>query len=280
MPENKEESQSSFPPPPSLEVGWKLTEPLRKYFQPQFFGIDEIDASKPALYVTNHTVYGIADGTLFIAELYKRKGIFLRSLADDMHFSVPIWKDIVVKQMGLIRGSRENCAALMKAGEHILVYPGGARETFKQKGDEYKLTWKKRLGFARMAIEHGYDIIPVASIGGDDAYDIVFDSKDIMNSFIGKYLKNSGIAEKYLKNGENIPPISLGLLGTALPKPVKLYISFGERIDTKKFEGKHNDEAVLWQVRNEVELSMYNQFLMMMEYRKKDKTGFWRKLFT
>ena len=57
----------------------------------------------------------------------------------------------------------------------ILVYPGGGREVAKRKGESYKLIWKERMGFARLAIEHGYTIVPFAAVGAEEAVDIVLD---------------------------------------------------------------------------------------------------------
>ena len=64
----------------------------------------------------------------------------------------------------MVLGSPEYCAALMEAGQHILVFPGGGREVMRRKGEAYQLIWKQRTGFARLAIEHGYDIIPFGSV--------------------------------------------------------------------------------------------------------------------
>ena len=68
---------------------------------------------------------------------------------------------------GAVRGARANCRALLAAGEAVLVYPGGGREVAKRKGEENRLTWKRRTGFARMAIEHQYPVVPFASLGAD-----------------------------------------------------------------------------------------------------------------
>ena len=65
---------------------------------------------------------------------------------------------------------------MMENGEHIMVFPGGSREVCKHKGEAYKLVWRNHLGFAHMAIEFGYDIIPVASIGGEETYEILWDA--------------------------------------------------------------------------------------------------------
>ena len=50
----------------------------------------------------------------------------------------------------------------------MLVFPGSGREVTKRKGEAYKVIWKERTGFARMAIEHGYPITPFASVGPEE----------------------------------------------------------------------------------------------------------------
>lgn len=282
MPEDLEkmtaEGLKRFQPPDIRRVE-NFVKPLLFYFSPQFFGMENVDVSKPYMFVANHTVYGITDGLLFGAELYRKKGIFLRPLVDDIHFEIPVWKDRI-HEVGFVRASRENCAALMKARENILVFPGGRRETWKHKGEAYKLIWKDHVGFARMAIQYDYDILPVAQVGGDEAFDIVADADDIMKSFIGKFLQQSGIAKKYLKGGDIIPPVARGLFGLfGIPKPVKIYIAFGKPIDTKRFKHKYDDEEMVWLLRNEVELAINKMLVELIEYRSKDKNaGFLRKL--
>ena len=129
--------------PPSVDFTTNMTALGRAYFQPQFFGLENLDKVKPAMYVTNHNVMGVLDGTLWAAEMYREKGIFARSLVDNFHYMVPGWRDMAGK-MGFVRGTRENCKTMMEHGEHIMVYPGGGRETCKRKGERYKLTWRRR----------------------------------------------------------------------------------------------------------------------------------------
>jgi len=279
-PGNNSRGFQHFQPPP-VQVVDDFVKPFMFYFSPQFFGMENVDASKPSMFVTNHTVYGLTDGFLFGAELYRKKGIFIRALVDDLHFQIPVWKD-KIRGFGFVRASRENCASLMMARENILVFPGGARETWKHKGEVYKLLWKDHIGFARMAVQYEYDIVPVAQVGGDEALKIVADADDFMKSFIGKILAQSGIVKKYLRGGDIIPPVTRGLFGLfGVPKPVKLNIAFGKPIDTKRFGRKYEDEESLWQLRNEVELAMAKLFIRLLAYRSKDKEpGFFRRLLT
>jgi 1-acyl-sn-glycerol-3-phosphate acyltransferase len=104
--------------------------------------------------------------------MYLQKDIMLRPLVDHMHWEIPFWRQLI-KNVGMVPGTRESCAALMEAGEHVLVFPGGRREVCKQKGEAYQLIWRNRTGFAHMAVAHGYDIIPVATIGAEEMFDIL-----------------------------------------------------------------------------------------------------------
>jgi 1-acyl-sn-glycerol-3-phosphate acyltransferase len=62
----------------------------------------------------------------------------------------------------------------MEAKQNILIYPGGGQEVLKHSSVlKYPLLWKEHLGFARLAIKHGYPIVPCASVGMEDMIDIV-----------------------------------------------------------------------------------------------------------
>ncbi len=104
-----------------------------------------------------------------------------------MHFRVPGWGPLL-KRWGAVEGNPDNCTQLMQAGQPVLVFPGGAREVAMRKDEVHKLVWKKRTGFARMAIEHGYDIIPFASAGCDEAYRVLVDGNDFQQSWLGRTL--------------------------------------------------------------------------------------------
>ena len=263
--------------PPSVDLVVKMTALGRAYFQPGFFGLENLHLEKPAMYVTNHNVLGVLDGTLWAAEMYMHKGIFARSLVDNLHYMVPGWSK-VAENMGFVRGTRDNCAAMMEHGEHIMVYPGGGRETCKRKGEKYKLTWKKRTGFARMAIEHGYDIITVAQVGAEDSFDILMDPEEIMESKIGQWLTENGIAEKYLKNGDTMFPLTRGMAFTPIPRPEKQYYAFGQRISTKEYKGK-TDEDTLWELRTKVENQLELDITKMRIQKLEDGDGNWLRSF-
>ena len=257
--------------PPSKSVARSFIQPFKQYFQPEFFGIENIDATRPAMYVSNHAVIGILDVYPFAIELYLRKGIVLRALADSNHFRIPLWRDLISKRIGVVEASRKNCAAVMERGENLVVYPGGAREVCKKKGEAYELRWSDRSGFVRMAMQHGYDLIPVAAVGAEEAFTIVKDANDILNdTAFGKFLKLSGLAKTVFKDGDLLPPQVVGLGNTLLPLPVKLYFSFGERIATKQFQKLHEDSDAQELIKTKVQLSLLQQFQFLFEKRKQN----------
>lgn len=263
--------------PPSLATVERALKLQSVYFDPRFYGLDNVDRERPALYVGNHTIYGSLDAPLIYATLYREKNIVLRSLGDSFHWKVPLWRNILTDG-GAVPGTRENCARLMEAGEHILVFPGGGREVAKRKGEQYKLTWKTRTGFAHMAIKYQYPIIPIASVGADDAYDVVFDAYDFQASMLGKLLMKNKTVSEQLRGGDVFFPVSKGVGITPIPRPERFYFSFGEPIEPAEFAGKENNLEVQWKLRKRVMDALESEIETLKSLRAKDDLPVWRKL--
>ncbi len=268
----------TFVPPPLKKIEQALWL-QQQWFDPVFSGLDNIDRARPALYVGNHTLYGTLDAPLMLLGLYRHKGIFLRSLGDHIHFKIPLWRDLLWDN-GCVAGTPENCQQLMQAKEHILVFPGGGREVMKNKGEEYQLVWKERTGFARMAMQHGYDIIPFASVGADETFDIRYDAQDFYQSRVGKLLDKTGIKDKYLRGGDAFLPLATGL--GLLPRPEKFYFGFGEAISTQHLQENCDDKAAQWHVREQVESAIYQLMNDLFAQREQEQQNWptWRKKLT
>lgn len=213
-----------------------MLEPWRLFTAPKFVGFDLVPEARPLLFVGNHSVWGVLDVPFLFAELYRRKGIFLRSLGDHFHFTVPVWRTFL-SRYGAVDGTREACAALMRAGESILVFPGGGREVAKRRGERYRLIWKERLGFARLAIEHACTIVPFAAVGVEDALDVVLDSGHLQRTPVGRAFERLGFRVEVL------PPLVKGLGPTPIPRPERLYFEFRPPIDPRAFGETPTDEA-------------------------------------
>lgn len=260
--------------PPSPALMRRLLALNRLWFDPQFSGLEHLDPARPALYVGNHTLYGILDAPLMVQGVYERSGIYFRSLGDHFHFVTPGWGRLLLA-FGAVDGTPENCSKLMRAGAHIVVYPGGAREVMKNRGEEYRLVWKRRTGFARMAMQHGYDIIPFAAIGADDVYDIRYDSKTFRRSLAGRLVQRSGLLDRFFRGGDTLGPLVTGLAGTPLPRPEKMYFRFGARIPTRHLQAAWQNRDAQWQLRHEVEAAIYRQMDELFAIRAKDRDWPW-----
>ncbi len=265
-----------FQTPPKDTVAF-LSKIVNWYFKPHYIGLENINKKQHGLYVSNHTLLGLTDGPLYIPKLFNEKDIYLRPLVDRMQKEIPLWRGIVT-DYGAVEGSRENCERLMQFKQHILVFPGGTNEICKIKGEEYKLKWQERFGFVKMAIENSYPIIPISSLGGDEIYNIMFDKKDIMESRLGTWLKDSGIADKYFKGGSIIPPIIRGVGPTLIPKPQPIFYAFGKAIDTSIYKGDASTKN-LKEAREKVEKAIYKgmEKLKVLRESKKESMSTWRK---
>lgn len=267
-----------FNPPSAAEVERRVR-PLVRWFDPQFFGMENVSADRPSLYVGNHTIFGVIDSPLMFSGLYTQKGIFLRSLGDHFHFNIPGWGDNMLR-FGAVPGTPENCARLMQNGQHVLVFPGGAREVAKRRGEENRLTWKNRTGFARMAIEHQVPIVPFASLGADDSFSILYDANDFRESRLGRRLLANPRMAELLRDGDVFMPIVRGLGPTLLPRPERFYFKFGTPIPTTPFAGKADSKSAQWELREQVADAIERMMEELKEIRAGEKPGLVRRLLT
>jgi Acyltransferase len=248
----------------------RLLQPLKRLLSPVSLGVERVPRQGAVLLTGNHTIYGLLDIPLLGLEIYEKTGRAVRGLADHNHFAVPIWRD-VLRRLGAVRGTRESCARLFQAGEAVLVFPGGGREVMKHKGEQYKLIWKERIGFARLAIEHSVPILPFASVGVEDMFEIVADADDILRSPVGDLLRALGITEQpWFRHGEIVPPIARGRGIGPLPRIERQYFLFGEAIDTTRYAGRHEDRDACFALRKEVQTAIEQQIGMLLEVRAAD----------
>src|SRR3954470_7368102 len=169
-----------------------------------------------------------------MAEIWKRRRLAVRGLGEHAHYRIPLWRDLL-KAGGMVRGTRDNVRALMRERQNVLVFPGGAREVNKRRGEKYRLIWKERIGFARLAIEQGYPIVPFAAVGAEGMVDVVLDNEKPLYGQVAKVVE--GVT------GGPIRPAVRGVAPTPLPLPGRLYFSFGEPIDTTRFGGRGDDDT-------------------------------------
>ena len=202
----------------------RLSALSKLYFTPTFIGAEQLDASQPAMYVGNHSMYGVLDSPMLIDYLYNEHQVAVVSIADHSHFYLPLWRS-VVKKFGAVDGVPAYVREAMQQGYSILVFPGGGREVLKREGEQYQLIWKQRYGFLKLAQEFGYDIVPFAALGGDEVFDIGFDAnKVVQHQYFQKLLQVPQLS-RLLRKGEVIPSLPKHLI----PKRLPFYFKFMPR---------------------------------------------------
>lgn len=268
MPERSAEAIDFEPYP--LDELQRIAAPLRRLLSPVAIGMEHVPREGAALLTGNHTVYGLLDIPMLALELFEKTGRLVRGLGDHNHFALPVWRDLL-RRIGAVRGTRENCARLLRRGEAVLVFPGGGREVFKHKGEKYQLVWKERVGFARLAIEHGVPIVPFASVGVEDMFEIVLDAEDLLASPVGELLRALRISEQpWFRHGEILPPVARGTGPGGLPRIERQYFLFGPPIGTARFAGRHEDRAACLELREEVAASVENGIARLRAIRSAD----------
>jgi len=214
-----------------------------------------------SLLAGNHTLYAFLDLPFMLTEIWKRREIAVRSLGENAHYAIPIWREVLTA-CGMVRGTRENVRALMDKRETVLVFPGGAREVNKRRGEKYQLMWKERVGFARLAIENGYPIVPFAAVGAEEMLDIVIDENN------PAYAHFTDLVKKL--TGWPMQPLVHGVGPTLLPHPERLYFWFGEPIETTRFKGRHEDDRAARTTRDEVKLAVQEGIAFLLAEREAD----------
>ncbi|MBY8863426.1 acyltransferase family protein [Nocardia sp. CA2R105] len=222
--------------------------PWVRWFSPTFYGAENLSQDRPTLYVANHAVWGTGEVLLSLYGVFRARGSMPRSLADRLHMRIPGWRDMLTA-MGSVVGDREITRALMRNGQDVLVFPGGQREVFKTRSERYRLVWKQRTGFVRLAVEEGYSITPVGVAGADDAFDYVFDADDYRVCSFGRSIVRSGVAAGLFRNCDELPPIVRGIGLTPIPKPQPFHITYGAPIDLSDYRDRTDDLDAMLQAR-------------------------------
>jgi 1-acyl-sn-glycerol-3-phosphate acyltransferase len=248
----------------------RILAPLKRLLSPVSLGIEHVPREGAVLLAGNHTIYGLLDIPMLGLEIYEHTGRAVRGLGDHNHFALPIWRDLL-RRIGAVHGTRENCGRLFEAGEAVLVFPGGGREVFKHKGERYRLVWKERVGFARLAIEYGVPIVPFASVGVEDMFEVLLDAEDVIGSPVGALLRALHITERpWFRHGEILPPVARGTGPAGIPRVERQYFLFGEPIDTKRFGGRHEDRETCFALRQEVKAAIERGIAGLQEVRRND----------
>lgn len=254
----------------TLEAATRLLRPLLWTVSPRIEGLENVPHRGPALFVGNHTMIFMTDFTIMMLELYRTRGVRLWSVADHFHYKIPLWRDMLLRN-GAIDGTYENCKRVLESGEILVVFPGGAREVTKRRGEQYKLLWQGRTGFARLAIETNATVVPFGAIGGDEIYDVVIDGDTIMKTPTGEQIDR--MFRRFGMNVEGyLPPVIKGMGPTMIPRIQRLYYQVGTPLSPRPYAGRADDPGAVAEFREEIADAVERCLRIGFKVREEDST--------
>jgi 1-acyl-sn-glycerol-3-phosphate acyltransferase len=149
----------------------------------------------------------------------------LHVLAHDMLFTGKAGP--VMRRCGFTEATRENAAAILGAGAVTMVFPGGDYDTFRPTLKANIVDFNGRTGYVRTAIEAGVPIVPVVSIGGQEAQFYIS-----RGEAIGKLLRlDKLIRSKYFPISFGFPFGLTAAFPPNLPLPTKITTQVLEPVD-------------------------------------------------
>ncbi|TKY89588.1 hypothetical protein EX895_001373 [Sporisorium graminicola] len=160
---------------------WVRKLPVFRYFA-EYFPISMIKTTnlppdRPYIFGYHpHGILGVAavanlatDATEFPTSF---PGITPHLLTLATNFTIPLFRDCIMA-MGICSVSKRSCEAILQKGKGnaIAIVVGGASESLAAHPGTADLTLRRRLGFIKIAIRNGADLVPVFSFGENDVYE-------------------------------------------------------------------------------------------------------------
>jgi 1-acyl-sn-glycerol-3-phosphate acyltransferase len=198
----------------------------RYYFRVATHGIESVPSGRLLLIANHSGQFGYDGAMLAMAMLLEASPPRLcRGMAEFMFWRTP-WAGTFASRLGMMAGTPRNCAAMLEAGECVMVFPEGARGANKPFHKRYQLQ-RFGLGFMRLALETRTPIVPVGIVGAEEQQPGFANLEDV-----GKRL---GLPSFPI----TISSPWLGLLGPSFALPVKYQVYFGAPLH---FDGTPDDE--------------------------------------
>jgi 1-acyl-sn-glycerol-3-phosphate acyltransferase len=144
-----------------------LARGLRLWYRPRVHGLDAVPRDRPVVYVGKHPRSWLYLETVLLGLVAFWEGgrpafRAMEKRGTSLHRLPALgW---LRRHVGTIPAREDAALAALRAGESVLLFPGGARELY---GAPDRIAWDGRRGFARIAQAAGAPVVPFA-IGGAD----------------------------------------------------------------------------------------------------------------
>jgi len=192
----------------------------RHYFSVETSGIQHVPTRGRAMLVGNHSGGIAIDGAMVIAAclLEMDPPRLAQGMVEKFMNRVP-FMNLWASRTGQFTGLPENAERLLDEDRLLMVFPEGARGTAKLFRDRNSLV-DFGSGFVRLALKTKSPIIPVAVLGGGEAFPTVANAYKL-----GRLL--------------GVPYVPVVAYGLPIPLPAKIEIQFGAPL---VFDGNGNED--------------------------------------
>lgn len=173
------------------------------------------------LLVANHAGTLPADALMMRLDVHEHTGRHIRELGADLLFRLPVVGHLG-RKTGVMRADPEDAARLLADGRLVAVWPEGFKGIGKPYRERYQLQRFGRGGFVATALEAQVPIVPVAIVGSEEIYPLLYNARTLARLLGLPYFP---IVAQML---------ALPLLGplALMPLPSKWIIEYGEPVDT------------------------------------------------
>ena len=140
------------------------------YFRADVRGLDRIPSDGPVLLVGNHSGGNLPPDTfVFTLAFCSYFGVErpFYQLAHNLVVSMPGLGSL--RKFGTVAANYDNATLALRSGGALLVYPGGDYEVFRPSWKRHEVDFGGRKGYVKLARDAGVPIVPVASVGGQEA---------------------------------------------------------------------------------------------------------------
>jgi 1-acyl-sn-glycerol-3-phosphate acyltransferase len=186
---------------------------LWPYFRPQIIGSEYLPRSR-AMVVGCHSGVLPYDAACTLVAIHEATGRFGRAIGDNLFGRIAFVEEFLRRQ-GAVVGRAETLEGLLRAGQIVLVFPGGALDmerpylTQRYQVLPHRGFAPGRGGYIKIALRTRSPIVPLAVVGAEEAH-VMLGNVPLLARAIG------------------VPFFPLLLF--PLPLPTKLYIRFGKPI--------------------------------------------------
>ncbi|KAA1113136.1 diacylglycerol O-acyltransferase 1 [Puccinia graminis f. sp. tritici] len=239
---------------------WKFWNLFASYFPISL--IKTVDLPSDRKYVFGYHPHGIIGmgavanfGTEATGFSEKFPGLNPHLLTLSTNFIIPFYRDLILS-LGICSVSIKSCISILKSknkrsadvknnkgeGNCLVIVVGGAAESLSAHPGTADLTLKRRLGFIKLAIREGADLVPVFSFGENDIYAQLSNSKGTALYSLQKRFQAVFGFTLPVFHGRGIFNYSLGLL--PYRHPIVSVVGKPIRVEQNKNPGLEEIEKV------------------------------------